>query len=224
MLLIMTGRDYPRLLYLTTLQCAYLVVRPDISIQRWSIVAWVANWFHKFEDTRVRFCRRRVSFRDLMESQSLRNILWHGALSRTNVNRIWDRQANSQQIYEPAVSSSPLGRRNEREEKKKKRKKAVGGEITHLFSGQGISPRHPEWNSWKREDCYDPLENIRLFARRYRLDPAKSTGIKRPGALKERETQGPIYPAAFQIRRRGDYLLARIFREIVTDFGFWPYI
>jgi len=160
-----------------------------------------------------------------MESQSLRDILWHGALSRANVNRIWDRQANSQQIYEPAVSSSPLGRRNEREEKKK-RKKAVGGEITHLFSGQGISPRHPEWNSWKREDCYDRLENIRLFARRYRLDPAKSTGIKRLGALKERETRGPIYPAAFQIRRRGDYLLARILRypEIVTDFGFWPCI
>jgi len=110
--------------------------------------------------------------------------------------------------------------------RRKGKREAVGGEITHLFSGQGISPRHPEWNSWKREDCYDPLENIRLFARRYRLDPAKSTGIKRPGALKERETRGPIYPAAFQIRRRGDYLLARILREIVTDFGrgFWPYI
>lgn len=63
----------------------------------------------------------------------------------------------------------------------------------------------------KREDCYDPLENIRLLARRYIYigrNPAKSTGIKRRGggALKERETRGPIYSAAFQIRPRGDYL------------------
>lgn len=46
-------------------------------------------------------------------------------------------------------------------------------------------------------------------------NPAKSTGIKRRGALKERETRGPIYSAAFQIRPRGDYLL----RETAPDFG-----
>lgn len=45
-----------------------------------------------------------------------------------------------------------------------------------------------------------------MFAR-YRLDSAKSTGIKRRGALKERESRGPIY--IFQIfTSRGDYLLA----------------
>lgn len=72
----------------------------------------------------------------------------------------------------------------------------------------------------KREDCYDSPENIRLLARRYVYiyigrNPAKSTGIKRRGALKERETRRPIYSAAFPIRPRGNYLL----RETAADFG-----
>lgn len=149
-----------------------------------------------------------------MESQSLRDILRHDPLSRASVNHIWGRQANSQQIYEPGC----LLLREERGTDRRSRRRA-GRWRNHAFIfGTGNLAVTLWMELVKERGLLRPAgKYMSSRARRYRLDPAKSTGIKRRWALKERETRGPIYSAAFQIRLRDDYLLARIFHSIATD-------
>lgn len=72
----------------------------------------------------------------------------------------------------------------------------------------------------EKEDCYDLLENIRPCARRYRYigkNPAKSTGIKRRGALKERETREGRFILQLFRSDRVAIIYSRVFREIVID-------